>query len=75
MGGKRYKLRGLGKNIGATAVAHGECNGSGMAACGCVELDAGELALVGGTSGTLGISVASDGRNVWSGATTAGYDS
>ncbi|MDQ3222053.1 MAG: hypothetical protein M3Q75_01025 [Gemmatimonadota bacterium] len=59
MGGKRYKLRSAGKNIGATALAHTACNGSGMAPCGCVPLDDGELAAVGALSGALVSSVAS----------------
>lgn len=85
MGGKRYKLRSGGKNIGATAVPHSECGGSGMVPCksACVVLDAGELAAVGrGPDGALAAPATSPalvsspaGRNVWTGATTAGYDS
>lgn len=46
MGGRRYRLRGQGRNIGATAQPHERCNGTGMVPCGCRELvEEEELAL------------------------------
>jgi hypothetical protein len=35
MGGKRYRVKGNGKNIGATAIPHVLCSGTGLAVCGC----------------------------------------
>lgn len=43
MGGRKYRVRGNGKNIGATAVVHDKCAGTGMAVCGCVEFTPSEL--------------------------------
>lgn len=43
MGGRKYRLRSHGRNIGATAVDHELCAGTGLAACGCRPLDAAEL--------------------------------
>lgn len=48
MGGRKYKLRGQGRNIGATAQVHPECNGIGLAACGCAMLEPVELDLLAG---------------------------
>lgn len=46
MGGRKYKLRGQGRTIGATAVAHDACAGTGFAACGCRPLSTAELAVI-----------------------------
>lgn len=48
MGGRKYRKRSQGRNIGTTAVAHEDCNGTGMVACGCAELGAEELAMLSG---------------------------
>ena len=39
MGGRKYRLRSGGRNIGATAVPHADCYGTGLVPCGCVPLD------------------------------------
>lgn len=46
MGGRKYKLRGQGRTIGATAVTHEACAGTGLAACGCRQLEPVELAVL-----------------------------
>ena len=38
-GGKKFTLRGRGKYITEAHVAHDACSGTGLAACGCTELD------------------------------------
>jgi hypothetical protein len=48
MGGRKYKLRGQGRTIGATAVPHEACSGTGMAACGCTPLGPVEIATLSG---------------------------
>lgn len=48
MGGRKYKLRGQGRNIGGTAVAHQQCAGTGLAACGCRQLAPLELDVIRG---------------------------
>lgn len=48
MGGRKYKLRGQGRTIGSTAVAHELCAGTGLAVCGCRQLDPIELAVITG---------------------------
>ncbi len=53
MGGRKYKLRGQGRNVGDTAVAHEVCAGTGLAACGCRELAPLELAVIRGTVAEL----------------------
>jgi hypothetical protein len=45
-GGRKYKMRGQGRNIGATAVEHEQCGGTGLAVCGCRQLDPIELDVV-----------------------------
>jgi hypothetical protein len=43
MGGRRYKLRSGGRNIGSTAIAHDACSGTGMMVCGCTVLAPADL--------------------------------
>lgn len=46
LGGKRYKLRTGGRNIPDAAPDHTACQATGLAPCGCVELDAVTLAAI-----------------------------
>lgn len=48
MGGRKYRLRGQGRNIGTSAVPHEDCSGTGLAACGCQQLGPVELATIAG---------------------------
>lgn len=53
MGGRKYRRKSAGKNIGATAVKHRECNGTGLAVCGCQPVDTETLAIITPTEGSI----------------------
>ncbi len=38
--GKKFTLRGKGKYITTKSPKHDDCNGTGLAECGCIALDA-----------------------------------
>ena len=46
MGGRKYRMRGGGRNIGATAQPHQKCGGTGLAVCGCTVLDEATLTML-----------------------------
>lgn len=47
-GRRKYRVRSGGKNISPNAPTHTECAGTGLAACGCVPLDAATVAMLAG---------------------------
>jgi hypothetical protein len=51
MGGRKYRLRSDGRNIGATAVTHELCCGTGLRICGCVPMDDVTIAILTGVKG------------------------
>lgn len=51
--GKRFTLRGGGKYITDASPVHGACKGTGLAVCGCTELDAATVAELAGDRAEL----------------------